>query len=94
MEPNPYTLCYTKLVVAVTAFLLNEKTKIGRQPIQIILKFVLTPMRNSVSGVGVNTIEKTDVKLVFKKELDEEKTAWLTEEQNFYTNSIPHLGKI
>lgn len=32
-------------------------------------------------------------KTCFKKELDEEKTAWLTEEQNFYTNSIPHLGK-
>ena len=32
-------------------------------------------------------------KTCFKKELDEEKTAWLTEEQNSYTNSIPHLGK-
>ena len=32
-------------------------------------------------------------KACFKKELDEENTAWLTEEPNFYTTSIPHLGK-
>lgn len=49
------------------SFPTERKDKIGRQTMQIILKFVPTPVRNSVSGVGVNTIEKTDVKLVLKR---------------------------
>ncbi|MFC2540026.1 hypothetical protein [Neisseria sicca] len=49
------------------SFPTEKKTKIGQQKVQIILKFVPTPERDSENGVGMNMIEKIDVKLVLKR---------------------------